>query len=97
MKPGKTFRALWNRNRFIVCVVGFTLIVAASCAAPAAMEMPEDEPASPPQETHSTEAAAIPEKLAAGLISETLKVEELVDLKEKLESIIHFLTKKKQN
>lgn len=41
-----------------------------------------------------TEAATIPEKLAATLISETFKVEELIDLKDKLESIISFLTKK---
>jgi len=41
-----------------------------------------------------TEAAIIPEKLAATLVSETLKVEELIDLKDKLESIISFLTKK---
>jgi len=61
MKPGKLFRALWNRNQSIVCVVGFTLIVAASCAAPAAMEMPEEAPASPPQEAQFTEAAAMPE------------------------------------
>ncbi len=40
------------------------------------------------------EAATIPEKLAAGLISETLNVGELVDLKNKLESIICFLTEK---
>jgi len=41
-----------------------------------------------------TEAATIPEKLASDLISENIKVEELVDLKVKLESIIHFLMKK---
>ena len=40
------------------------------------------------------EAAKIPEKLAAGLISETFKIEELVDLKDKLENIIHILTEK---
>ena len=40
------------------------------------------------------EAAKIPEKLAAGLISETFKIEELVDLKDKLENIIHILTAK---
>lgn len=40
------------------------------------------------------EAASIPEKLAEGLISENLNVEELIDLKKKLESIIHFLKEK---
>jgi MarR family transcriptional regulator, organic hydroperoxide resistance regulator len=40
------------------------------------------------------EAAAIPEKLAAGLISETLEVGELIDLKNKLENIIRILTEK---
>lgn len=40
------------------------------------------------------EAATIPEKLAAGLISDTLKVEELVDLKNKLNAIVDFLSKK---
>lgn len=39
-------------------------------------------------------AAQIPEKLASELISENLKVEELVDLKVKLENIIQFLMKK---
>jgi hypothetical protein len=73
MEPGKTFRALWNRNQFIVCVVGFTLIVAASCAAPAAMEMPEEAPAAPPQEAQFTEAAAMPEVLTA--IAEPTKEE----------------------
>ncbi len=41
-----------------------------------------------------TEASVIPQKLAAGLISNTMKIEELVDLKEKLENIIHFLKEK---
>ncbi|NVO18415.1 MAG: MarR family transcriptional regulator [Bacteroidetes bacterium] len=40
------------------------------------------------------EAAAIPEQLAAGLISEKMEIGELIDLKEKLESIIRFLTEK---
>jgi MarR family transcriptional regulator, organic hydroperoxide resistance regulator len=40
------------------------------------------------------QAATIPQKLADGLISETLKVEELIDLKNKLENIIHALTQK---
>jgi len=39
-------------------------------------------------------AATIPQELAAGLISDSLKVEELIDLKQKLESIIHILTEK---
>lgn len=39
-------------------------------------------------------AARIPEKLASELISENMKVEELVDLKAKLETIINFLVKK---
>ena len=41
-----------------------------------------------------TEAAIIPEKLAATLVSETFKVEELIELKNKLDSIIGFLVKK---
>lgn len=40
------------------------------------------------------EAAAIPEKLAAGIISQTMNLEELIDLKHKLESIIHVLKEK---
>jgi DNA-binding MarR family transcriptional regulator len=40
------------------------------------------------------DAATIPEKLASGIISQTMKIEELVDLKNKLESIIHALTEK---
>jgi len=40
------------------------------------------------------EAAIIPEKLAAEIISQTIKIEELVDMKNKLESIIHALTEK---
>ena len=40
------------------------------------------------------DAATIPEKLASGLISETLKIEELVDLKNKLERMINFLKEK---
>ena len=41
-----------------------------------------------------TEAARIPETLAASLVSESFKVEELIDLKNKLDSIIGFLVKK---
>lgn len=41
-----------------------------------------------------TQAATIPEKLASDLISATMKVEDLVDLKNKLENIINFLSKK---
>ena len=41
-----------------------------------------------------TEAARIPETLAATLVSESFKVEELIDLKNKLDSIIGFLVKK---
>jgi DNA-binding MarR family transcriptional regulator len=40
------------------------------------------------------EAAVIPEKLAAGLISDTMKIEELIDLKHKLDVIINFLNEK---
>ena len=40
------------------------------------------------------DAAIIPEKLAAGLISETIKIEELIDLKQKLDAIINYLNKK---
>jgi len=40
------------------------------------------------------DASTIPEKMAAGIISSTMKIEELVDLKNKLESIIHVLTEK---
>ena len=40
------------------------------------------------------EAAVIPEKLAAGLISDTMKIEELIDLKHKLDVIINFLIEK---
>jgi len=40
------------------------------------------------------EAAVIPEKLASGLISDTMKIEELIDLKHKLDVIINFLTEK---
>ena len=42
------------------------------------------------------EAARIPEKLAASLISETLKIEELIDLKNKLDSLIKFLLEKQR-
>ena len=42
------------------------------------------------------EAARIPEKLAASLISETLKIEELIDLKNKLDSLIKFLSEKQR-
>ncbi|PWE00937.1 MarR family winged helix-turn-helix transcriptional regulator [Marinilabilia rubra] len=37
------------------------------------------------------EAAKIPQQLADGLISETLSVEELIDLKEKLDKVIEHL------
>jgi DNA-binding MarR family transcriptional regulator len=40
------------------------------------------------------DAAIIPEKLAAELISDTIKIEELVDLKHKLDVIISFLNEK---
>jgi DNA-binding MarR family transcriptional regulator len=40
------------------------------------------------------EAAVIPEKLASGLISDTMKIEELIDLKHKLDVIINFLIEK---
>ena len=40
------------------------------------------------------DAAIIPEKLAAELISDTIKIEELVDLKHKLDVIINFLNEK---
>jgi len=40
------------------------------------------------------DAAVIPEKLAAGLISDTMKIEELIDLKAKLDVIINFLNEK---
>jgi DNA-binding MarR family transcriptional regulator len=40
------------------------------------------------------EAAVIPEKLASGLISDTMKIEELIDLKHKLDVIINFLNEK---
>jgi len=40
------------------------------------------------------EASTIPQKMAAGIVSSTMKIEELVDLKNKLESIIHVLTEK---
>jgi len=40
------------------------------------------------------DAATIPQELAAGLVSDSQKVEELIDLKQKLESIIHILTEK---
>ncbi len=59
MKPGKMFRFSWNKNLFILCVVGFTLILAASCSVSAAMENSQGT-AAPPQEAHFTEAAAIP-------------------------------------
>jgi DNA-binding MarR family transcriptional regulator len=42
------------------------------------------------------EAARIPEELAASLISGTLKIEDLIDLKEKLNSIIKFLSEKQE-
>jgi len=40
------------------------------------------------------EASTIPQKMAAGIVSSTMKIEELVELKNKLESIIHVLTEK---
>ncbi len=40
------------------------------------------------------DAAIIPEKLAAGLISDTIKAEELIDLKHKLDVIINYLNEK---
>lgn len=40
------------------------------------------------------DAATIPENLAQGLISSTMKIEELIDLKNKLESMINFLKEK---
>jgi len=40
-----------------------------------------------------TEAAGIPEKLMACVISDTLKVDELVDMKNKLDVLIDFLSK----
>lgn len=40
------------------------------------------------------EASLIPEKLAAELISDTIKIEELVDLKHKLDVIINLLNEK---
>jgi MarR family transcriptional regulator, organic hydroperoxide resistance regulator len=42
------------------------------------------------------EAARIPEKLAASLISDSLKMEELIDLKNKLDSLIKFLLEKQR-
>jgi DNA-binding MarR family transcriptional regulator len=43
------------------------------------------------------EAAPIPEKIAAGLISETITVEELSDLKQKLYKIVRILLEKSVN
>ena len=40
-----------------------------------------------------TEAAGIPEKLMACVISDTMKVDELVDMKNKLDVLIDFLSK----
>jgi len=40
------------------------------------------------------DAAEIPGKLAAGLISDTTKIEELIDLKHKLEAIITLMNEK---
>ena len=42
-------------------------------------------------------AAEIPEKLASSLLSASIKVEDLIDLKEKLHQIIDFLSEKKQD
>ncbi len=40
------------------------------------------------------EAASIPERLAEGLVSSEVKIEELQRLKDQLYSIIHYLSKK---
>lgn len=40
-----------------------------------------------------TEAASIPEKLTACILSDGMKVEELINMKEKLNILIHFLSK----
>jgi len=40
------------------------------------------------------DAAAIPEKLAVGIISQSMKIEDLVEMKNKLESLIHILSNK---
>jgi len=40
------------------------------------------------------DAATIPEKLASGILSDTMKIEDLVNLKNKLEGIINVLTEK---
>jgi len=40
-----------------------------------------------------TEAAGIPEKLTACILSDALKVDELIDMKEKLNVLINFLSK----
>jgi len=42
-----------------------------------------------------TEAASIPEKLIACILSDSMKVEELIDMKEKLNVLINFLSKDK--
>jgi DNA-binding MarR family transcriptional regulator len=41
-----------------------------------------------------TDAATIPEKLAVGIISQTMKIEDLVEMKNKLESLIQILSNK---
>ena len=41
------------------------------------------------------EAASIPEKLIACILSDSMKVEELIDMKEKLNVLINFLSKDK--
>lgn len=40
------------------------------------------------------DAAVIPEKLVNGLLSEGLEVEELIDLRNKLNTIIEYLSEK---
>ena len=42
-----------------------------------------------------TEAASIPEKLLACILSDGMKVEELIDMKEKLNVLINYLSKDK--
>jgi MarR family transcriptional regulator, organic hydroperoxide resistance regulator len=41
-----------------------------------------------------SEAAAVPEKLTSGIVSDTLKIEELIDMKNKLEVMISILRAK---
>ncbi|WP_291859085.1 MarR family transcriptional regulator [Marinilabilia sp.] len=42
------------------------------------------------------EAAAIPEKLVKGLLSERLEVEDIIDLRNKLNTIIDYLSQKEK-